>query len=311
MKFLKLPNIPYWRDVLMNTNLSNCTLCPRNCGINRNTGLIGYCGAGSTMKVAKIMLHQWEEPCISGSKGSGAVFFSNCNLKCIYCQNHLISQKGIGNDMSVSSLCDNLLSLQKQGAHNINLVTPTHYVPQIIEAVLLAKSQGLILPIIYNCSGYENLETIKLLKGIVDVYLPDIKYSSDKYAVKYSNAPNYFNHAKIAIEEMFNQVGKAEFDECGIIKKGMIIRHLMLPGLLFDSKKIMDYIYSTFGDSVFISIMNQYTPVNKAHEFVELSKPLNPKHYDSLIDYALSIGIQNAFIQDSGTSSEAFIPDFK
>jgi putative pyruvate formate lyase activating enzyme len=295
----------------MNTILSNCTLCPRNCGINRERGLIGYCGAGSTIKVAKAMLHIWEEPCISGTNGSGAVFFSNCSMKCVYCQNYKISQRGLGKDISVLALSDIFLNLQTQGAHNINLITPTHYVPQIIDAVSLAKSKGLILPIVYNSSGYENLETLKLLNGIIDVYLPDFKYFSDKHAIRYSNAPKYFDYASKAIEEMINQVGEVQFDDDGLIKKGVIIRHLMLPGLLFDSKKIIDYIHSNFGDSVFLSIMNQYTPVNKALECTELSKPLNPKHYDSLVDYAISIGIKNGFIQEGETCSESFIPDFQ
>jgi putative pyruvate formate lyase activating enzyme len=295
----------------MNANLSTCSLCPRNCGINREKNLIGYCGAGLDIKIAKSMLHHWEEPCISGTRGSGTVFFSNCNMKCVYCQNYTISQQEMGNKISIDNLSNIFLELQAQGAHNINLVTPTHYVPQIIESVLLSKSNGLTLPIVYNSSGYENLDTIKLLNNIVDIYLPDIKYFDDRYAIKYSNAPGYFNYASTAIEEMLKQVGKAKFDDEGLIKKGVIIRHLMLPGLLFDSKKIIDFIYSNFGDSVYLSIMNQYTPVNKASLFSELAKPLNPSHYDSLIDYALNIGVKNGFIQDSGTSSEAFIPDFK
>jgi putative pyruvate formate lyase activating enzyme len=294
----------------MINNLNNCKLCPRDCGINRLDNKLGYCGAGKYIKIARAALHQWEEPCVSGTKASGTVFFTNCNLKCVFCQNHTISQESIGREISIERLSDIFLELQAQGTHNINLVTPTHYVYQILEAIKLSKDKGLILPILYNSSGYENVETIKLLDGYIDVYLPDIKYFDDKYALRYSNAPGYFKYASEAVREMFKQVGEAEFSEDGIIKKGVIIRHMMLPGLLFDSKKIIDFIYNTFGDSVYVSIMNQYTPIHKASLFNEINKPLNPKHYDSLVDYALSIGIKNGFIQDSGTSSEAYVPSF-
>lgn len=291
-------------------NLSSCKLCPRNCGINRLDNKIGYCGAGKDIKVARAALHQWEEPCVSGAQGSGTVFFTNCSLKCVFCQNHSISQESVGKAVTMERLSEIFLELQSQGANNINLVTPTHYVYQIIEAIKLAKSKGLKLPILYNTSGYENLETIKLLEGYIDVYLPDIKYFDDKYALRYSNAPNYFKHASETVKEMFKQVGEAQFNEAGIIQKGVIIRHMMLPGLLFDSKKIIDFIYTTFGNSVYVSIMNQYTPMHKAVLFSEINKPLNAKHYDSLIDYAVSLGIKNGFIQDSGTSSEAYVPNF-
>jgi putative pyruvate formate lyase activating enzyme len=290
--------------------LESCTLCPRNCGVNRLNGFLGFCNAGKNTKIARASLHHWEEPCVSGTQGSGTIFFSNCNLKCVYCQNHSISQDNIGKEVSIERLSDIFLELQGLGAHNINLVTPTHYSYQIIEAIKLAKQRGLTLPILYNTSGYENIDTVKLLRGFIDVYLPDIKYHNDKYSVRYSNAPGYFEYASNAIKEMVEQVGPVEFDEKGIIKKGVIIRHLMLPGLLFDSKKIIDFIYSTFKDDVYISLMNQYTPMHKSSSFFELSKPLNPKHYDSLIDYALAIGVKNGFIQDTGTSSTAYIPDF-
>ena len=222
--------------------LTCCTLCPRNCGVDRTNNVAGFCGALDEVKIARAALHFWEEPCISGKKGSGTVFFSCCNMKCVYCQNYEISTLNKGMTISVSELADKFLMLQGEGAHNINLVTPTHFVPQIICALDEAKSRGLALPVVYNSSGYESVETIRLLKGYVDIYMPDLKYFSDKYAIKYSSAPNYFNIAKEAIEEMFNQVGTPVFDESGIMKKGMIVRHLMLPGLLFDSKKIMDYL---------------------------------------------------------------------
>ncbi|VYU59920.1 radical SAM protein [Clostridium tertium] len=290
--------------------LESCKLCPRNCGINRLKDKTGYCGAGKNIRVARAALHYWEEPCISGNIGSGTVFFSYCTLKCVFCQNYNISQCSFGKEITIDRLAEIFLELQGKGALNINLVTPTHYVPQIIEALKIAKEKGLNLPIIYNSSGYENIETIKLLKGYIDVYLPDMKYFNSKYSMKYSKAKDYFLYAKEAIEEMVNQVGEVKFDKSGIIKKGVIIRHLMLPGLLFDSKKIIDYIHNTYGNKVYISIMNQYTPLEHVKIYPELNKPLNQKHYEALIDYALSIGVENGFIQEEGTDKESFIPLF-
>ncbi|MBL4936471.1 radical SAM protein [Clostridium sp. YIM B02515] len=290
--------------------LYSCKLCPRNCNVNRLEGKLGFCKSGAGVKVARVSLHHWEEPCLSGEAGSGTVFFSECNLKCVFCQNHCISHEGVGKEITIERLAEIFLEQQKRGANNINLVTPTHFVPQIIEAIKIAKNNRLTLPIVYNSNGYENIETIKALKGFIDIYLPDLKYYDDKYAVKYSHAPNYFNIVSKAIEEMYSQVGMPEFDDSGMMKKGVIIRHLMLPGLLFDSKKIMDYIHNTFDNNVYISIMNQYTPVNNLSNYPEINKPLNQKHYESLIDYCLSLGIKNAFIQEEGTVSESFIPDF-
>jgi putative pyruvate formate lyase activating enzyme len=290
--------------------LYKCKLCPRYCGVNRLDGQVGFCGSGSEIKVARVSLHNWEEPCLSGENGSGTIFFSQCNLKCVFCQNHSISHKGVGKEISIERLAEIFIEQQERGAHNINLVTPTHFVPQIIEAIKLARHRGLIVPMVYNSNGYESLETIKVLKGYIDVYLPDLKYYDDKYALRYSQAPNYFKTATNAIEEMVFQVGNAQFDENGMMTKGVIIRHLMLPGLLFDSKKIVDYVWKTFGHSVYISIMNQYTPVNNADKYPEINKPLKHTHYESLLDYCLSLGIKNAFIQDEGTVSESFIPHF-
>jgi putative pyruvate formate lyase activating enzyme len=290
--------------------LDSCKLCPRNCGVNRLKGQIGFCQSGIGVKVARVSLHHWEEPCISGARGSGTVFFSECNLKCVFCQNHSISHKGVGKEISIERLADIFIEQQQRNAHNINLVTPTHFVPQIIESIKIARNKGLLIPIVYNSNGYENMETIKALKGYIDIYLPDLKYYDDKYAVKYSKAPGYFEIASKAIKEMYSQIGEPEFDEAGMMKKGVIIRHLMLPGLMFDSKKIIDYIYKSFGNSVYISLMNQYTPVNNVDKYPEINKSLNPKHYDSLIDYCLNLGLKNAFIQDEGTVSESFIPDF-
>ncbi|SHE40434.1 radical SAM protein [Clostridium fallax] len=296
----------------MNTKeiLKSCSLCIRNCKVNRLENHLGFCKSGYSIDVARAALHHWEEPCLSGENGSGTVFFSHCNFRCVFCQNHEISQENKGKPISIERLSEIFLELQEKGAHNINLVTPTHYVPQIIEALIIAKSNGLNLPIVYNTNGYDSLETIKSLKGYIDIYLPDYKYFNEKYAIKYSKAPNYSNNLKELIKEMVLQVGTPKFDENGLMIKGVIIRHLMLPGLLFDSKKVIDDIYINFKDNVFISIMNQYTPMNNASNYPEINKPLNPKHYDSLIDYALSIGVTQGFIQDTGTNTEAYVPNF-
>lgn len=291
--------------------LKKCTLCPRNCNVDRTSSSLGFCNATDKVKIARASLHFWEEPCISGTKGSGTVFFSNCNLKCVFCQNHKISHGGFGKEISIEKLSSIFLNLQDRGAHNINLVTPTHYAFQIIKALDLAKKNGLSIPILYNSNGYEKESTIESLKGYIDVYLPDFKYFNDKYAIKYSNCKNYFKYASSSIEKMYMQVGAPSFDSKGLIKKGVIIRHLMLPGLLFDSKKIVDYIYSKFKDNVYLSIMNQYTPIDSlTNKYPEINKTLNPKHYKSFINYCAELGIKNAFIQDSESSSEKFIPDF-
>lgn len=291
-------------------SLKSCRLCPRNCGANRLQGELGFCRAGMDVRIAKVCLHEWEEPCISGSRGSGTVFFSNCNLRCVFCQNHRISEESFGKDVSIERLSEIFLEQQARGAHNVNLVTPTHYVPQIIEAVKLAKTKGLKLPILYNTNSYENVETIRSLEGIVDVYLADLKYFSDSYAIKYSGAKDYFLHASKAIAEMFRQVGEPVFDSEVLLQRGLIIRHLMLPGLLFDTKKVLDHIRSTYGDSVYVSIMNQYTPMHRAAQYPEINKRLNKRHYESIIQYCLDSGIHNAFIQDTGTATEDYVPDF-
>ncbi|KAJ50848.1 putative pyruvate formate lyase activating enzyme [Clostridium tetanomorphum] len=290
--------------------LSKCELCPRNCRVNRLNNELGFCKSGKNILIALASLHHWEEPCISGTNGSGTIFFSNCNLNCVFCQNHQISQESVGKEISIEKLSQIFLTQQNKGAHNINLVTPSHYVPQIIDALKIAKKTGLKIPIVYNTNSYENLSTIKALNGYIDVYLPDLKYYNNTYSEKYSGVKNYFQYASKAIEEMVKQVGSPNFNKDGIMTKGVIIRHMMLPGLLFDSKKIIDYIYTTFKDSVYISIMNQYTPLNKSINYPEINKPVNPKHYDTFIDYCLSLGIKNAFIQEEGTVKESFIPKF-
>lgn len=305
-------DIMYSGDEYMNSieTLKQCNLCIRNCNVDRLKGELGFCKSSQHLKVARAELHLWEEPCISGEKGSGTVFFSNCNLSCVFCQNHKISQEGVGKEITIERLGEIFLELQSKGANNINLVTPTHYVPQIIAAIKLAKEKGLTIPILYNTNGYDSIETIKSLKGYIDVYLPDFKYFNDKYAIRYSKVKGYRNNVLTILKEMVAQVGTPIFNDNGIIQKGVIIRHLMLPGLLFDSKKVIDDIYNTFGDAVYISIMNQYTPMNKVFDYPEINKPLNPKHYDSLINYALDLGVKNGFIQDTGTNTEFYVPSF-
>ncbi len=289
--------------------LNSCILCPRKCGADRNSGKIGFCGADANLKIGKAYLHQWEEPSISGENGSGTVFFSHCNLGCVFCQNYEISSKHNGKIISINELCDIFLDLQSQTAHNINLVTPTHYAVQIANALTLAKSKGLKIPVVYNCGGYECADTLKLLDGLIDIYMPDVKYFDDKYAIKYSNAPHYFEYAKKAVSEMYRQTGKNIFDN-GIMKKGVIVRHMLLPGLLFDSKKILDYLYEAYSDNIYISIMSQYTPMPNVTNYPEINKTVSKKYYDALINYAMSIGIKNAYIQDGESVGESFIPSF-
>ena len=290
--------------------LENCTLCMRNCNVNRNKGIKGVCNSTNSIRIARAALHFWEEPCISGKSGSGTVFFSNCNLKCVFCQNYKISSEGFGTEITIDRLAEIFLELQDKGANNINLVTPTHFVPQIIESLKIAKNKGLNLPIIYNTNSIDTLDTIKTLNGYIDVYLPDFKYFEDKYALKYSKIKGYSKNVLEVIDEMVKQVGHPKFNEDGIIVKGVIVRHLLLPGLLFDSKKIIDAIYKKFEDRVNISLMNQYTPMYNAKMYPEINKSINEKTYDSIINYALSLGVKNGFIQESGTNSEEFVPDF-
>lgn len=290
----------------MSNILKSCTLCPRNCKVNRYEEL-GYCKAPGKLKLALASLHNWEEPCISGDFGSGTIFFSNCNMGCVYCQNYKISS-GYGKMITVKRFAQICIELQNKNAHNINLVTPTPYVPLIIKGIREAKRLGLYIPIVYNTSSYENVETIKMLDQTVDIYLADLKYYEDKYAVKYSNTSNYFEYATKAIEEMYNQVG-TPIIENGLMKKGIIVRVLLLPGLLEDAKKIIKYLYDKYRDDIFISIMNQYTPVRKL-KFEELNNKVSEESYNELINYACDLGITNAFIQEGETQLESFIPNF-
>ena len=288
--------------------LKNCLLCPRKCGINRYEKK-GACGANNKIKIAYYSLHEWEEPVISGFNGSGTIFFSNCNMKCIYCQNKKISIDGYGKYISNKKLGEIMLELQKKGAHNINLVTPTHYVPQISNILLKLKGNNLKIPIVYNTSSYENVGTIIMLKNLVDIYLADLRYYDDNLAVNYSSSPNYFETATMAIDEMYRQVGKIEIDKNGLMKRGLIVRVLILPGHIDDSKKIIEYLYKTYGNEIFISIMNQYTPINTCI-YSNLNRKLTKVEYNEVIDYAINLGITNAFIQEGDTASESFIPVF-
>lgn len=288
--------------------LKNCMLCPNKCGVDRYKS-VGACGANNKLKVAYYSLHEWEEPVISGDKGSGTIFFSNCNIRCIYCQNKKISSDGYGKFITNKRLKEIMLELQDKGAHNINLVTPTHYVPQIASVLHKIKDKELKIPVVYNTSSYENVGTIKMMNGLVDIYLADLKYYDDSLASNYSHCKDYFEIATMAIDEMYRQVGKFELDENEIMKKGLIIRVLILPGHVDDAKKIIKYIYKTYGDDVIISIMNQFTPVNTCI-YNNLNRKLSKEEYDEVIDYALDLGITKAFMQDGETAAESFIPDF-
>lgn len=290
--------------------LRDCILCPRECHVDRTAGKIGYCKAADELVVARAALHMWEEPCISGEEGSGTVFFSGCALRCVYCQNSNIAKGLAGKAITIERLAEIFLNLQGKGANNINLVTPSHYVPHIIEALNISRKKGLTLPIVYNCSGYEKVETLKLLEGYIDIYLPDFKYMSAEPAEKYSNCKNYFIVASEAIEEMVRQVNEVSFDERGIMQKGVIVRHLTLPGYLEDSKRIIKYLYETYGDRIFISIMSQYTPITKNMVYPELNRKITEEEYEELVDYAIKIGVENGFIQDGETALKSFIPEF-
>lgn len=327
--------------------LTSCTLCPRNCKINRLAGETGYCGQTSAIRAARAALHFWEEPVLSGKNGSGAVFFSGCNLRCVFCQNYNIALGDVGREISEDRLAEIFFELKEKGAHNINLVTGTPFIPQIVKALEKAKERGLDIPVIFNCGGYESVSSIKMLDGLVDIYLPDMKYFSSELSSRYSAAPDYFERASEAIAEMYRQVGvpvfevtskkgqssevfeESEFvkgqsseifDYSGdvLMKRGMIVRHLILPGQTKDSKKILRYLHETYGDSIYISIMNQYTPM--AHitdpgsalleKFPHLARKVTSEEYDRVVSFALKLGIEKAFIQEGETAEESFIPAF-
>ncbi len=318
----------------------NCALCPRKCKINRNAGEKGVCGVTEKLKIARAALHFWEEPCISGANGSGTVFFSGCSLHCVFCQNEAIAQGLAGKEVMPERLTEIFLELQEKGAHNINLVTPGHYVPHIIRSVEDARRHGLKLPIVYNTGSYENVDTIKNLEGIVDIYLPDFKYWDAQVAKKYSHAEDYPKVAKAAIAEMVRQQPKPEFYEWQLadvkrqsdekssqaaenrpladcvdagnllIKKGVIVRQLLLPGLLEDAKQIIKYLYETYGDSIYLSLMSQFTPLPHIEKYPELNRKVTPEEYDAYVDYAIELGVENGFIQEEDVAEESFIPSF-
>lgn len=287
----------------------SCVLCPRQCGVNRYE-TTGYCGAGATLRAAKAYLHMWEEPCISGERGSGTVFFSGCSLKCVYCQNSDIATGVAGVEIDARRLSEIFKELQNKGAHNINLVTPTHYAAHIIKAIDLTRGR-LNIPIVYNCGGYESVETLKLLDGYIDIYLPDFKYMDKRLAKKYSNAPDYPQICMAAIEEMTRQTMRQNvFDADGMMRRGIIVRHLVLPGETDNSKAVIEYLYNTYGNDIYMSIMNQYTPLPQVKAYPELDRCVTDAEYDEVLDYAVALGVENAFIQEGGAVSESFIPSF-
>lgn len=283
--------------------------CPRKCLVDRSR-VTGYCGVLDKIKIARASLHMWEEPCISTSCGSGTIFFSGCNLRCVYCQNYNISHNGFGMEIDVDRLVEIFFELKEKGASNINLVTPSHYVSLIREAIVKARSIGFDLPFIYNSSGYDSIDALEKLKGLIDVYLPDFKYIDDNVAYKYSNCKDYVSTVIEAIDYMYNDVGRVVFDEYGAIKKGVIVRVLVLPNYVDDSKKIIKYLYSKYKDNIYISIMNQYTPMGNLDKYSEINRKLTISEYNEVVDYAISIGVSNAYIQEEGTCDESFIPCF-
>ena len=288
----------------------NCLLCPRKCGINRGTGQTGVCGVSAEIRVARAALHYWEEPCISGEKGSGAVFFSGCSLHCVFCQNREISDGKAGKVISKERLSDIFLELKAKGANNINLVTPGQYIPDIVWAVSDARRRGMELPIVYNTSGYEDAKELKLLDGIVDVYLPDFKYMDSALSAKYSRAKDYPSVAKQALSEMVRQQPKVVIDDAtGLIQKGVIVRQLLLPGHVNDAKAILKYLHDTYQNSIYISMMSQFTPI-ALKAYPEINRTVTRREYERLIDYAIKIGITNAFIQEGDVAKDSFIPAF-
>ena len=291
--------------------LEKCEICPHKCKINRANGNMGRCKAKDTIKVALASIHNFEEPCISGKKGSGTIFFSNCNMNCIYCQNYEISQQGKGKEISIEELAKIFIKQQEKDVENINLVTPTSYVPQIIEAIKIAKNNGLKIPIVYNTNGYENIETIKMLKGYIDIYLPDLKYSQNSLAKKYSKVDNYFEIATTAIKEMYNQVGSPIFNEEGVMQKGVIIRHLVLPNNIQNSKEVLKWINDNMPKDIFVSVMAQYFPTYKAMESKELNRKLNEKEYNEIEQYLYSLDTENGYIQDLGEDEEVYVPKWE
>ncbi len=290
--------------------LEKCMICPHNCGINRLDGQVGRCKSKDTVKIALYSTHNFEEPCISGKKGSGTVFFSNCNMNCIFCQNYEISQHGKGKEISIQELAEIFIKQQEKDVENINLVTPTSYVPQIIEAIKIAREKGLKIPIVYNTNGYEKVETLRMLEGYIDIYLPDLKYSDDILAKRLSKVDNYFEIATSAIKEMYRQTGKFIFDEDGIMQKGMIIRHLVLPNHILNSRRVLKWINDNMND-VYVSVMAQYFPTYKAKEIEDINRKLTKEEYEKIENYLYRLNLENGYIQELGEHEEEYVPKWE
>lgn len=287
--------------------LEKCTICPHNCGINRTNNQIGRCKSKDIVKIALYSTHNFEEPCISGKKGSGTVFFSNCNMNCVFCQNYEISQQGKGKEISIEELAEIFIKQQEKNVENINLVTPTSYVPQIIEAIKIARNKGLKLPIVYNTNGYEKVETLKMLEGYVDIYLPDFKYSDNELGKRLSKVDNYFEIATKALKEMYRQTGKAVFNENGIMQKGMIIRHLVLPNHILNSRRVLKWINENMYD-VYVSVMAQYFPTYKAKNIEDINRKLTKEEYEQIENYLYRLDLENGYIQELGEHEEEYVP---
>ena len=294
----------------MNKTETVCTICPRECGGNRHLGENGYCGVSERMKVGRIAPHAWEEPCISGQKGSGAIFFAGCNMGCVFCQNQKLSRGLAGKEFSEEELAGECIKLQEMGCHNINLVTPSHYVLQIRSMLRIARKQGLSIPVVYNTSSYEKVEALRLLEGLVDIYLPDFKYLKEETAGKYSFAHNYPQVAKAALAEMVRQTGYPGFDENGMMTSGVLVRHLVLPEHVRESKEVIRYLYGTYGNRIYISIMNQYTPHGEVENFPELNRTVTEQEYKEVVEFAVELGVEQGFVQEGDTAKESFIPEF-
>ena len=298
----------------INQIMSDCTLCPRRCHANRAAGQRGFCGQGAEIRAARAALHFWEEPCISGSAGSGAVFFSGCSLQCVFCQNYDIAHgQGAekGQILSLERLARIFLELQEKGAANINLVTAGHFLPQVCLGIERAKREGLSIPVVYNSSAYEEVSALRMLEGLVDIYLPDLKYQSSRLSEQYSHAADYFEKATAAIREMFRQTGRPAFDlESGLMKRGVLARHLILPGQTGDSKRVLRWLHDTFGNDIYVSIMNQYTPLPHTARIPELNRRVSPEEYERVLAFSEKIGVENGFVQEGGAAAERFIPSF-
>lgn len=289
--------------------MTECRLCPRQCGVDRSKQT-GYCGVSDRVKLARAALHFWEEPCISGKRGSGTVFFSGCALKCVFCQNYQLSAGHFGKEVSIQRLAEIFLELQQQGAHNINLVTGGHYVPQIVQALELVR-KDLKIPVVYNSSGYETVETLRQLKGYVDIYLPDLKYYSPERSARYSNAKDYFAVASQAVQEMFSQVGPVQFDEQGMLQKGVVVRHMVMPNGVEDTMDILTWIAEYLPlDDILVSVMSQYTPFYKSADYPEINRRLTQEEYDRVLDWMECMGIEQGFVQELSSAKEEYTPDF-